>query len=154
MSQQPSKAAPANNSEESNDEVTAKYKKLLSMARSSLESNQATIAAKDKQISQLMNALEEEKSRNKRNQLNPNRDDESAYMPRRLLRRVDIADKIWILIEYEGADDAWKEFSSEQDLDDFIQRISGVPLSKPQRSLTPGDSQQIVSYFITLILRF
>eukprot|EP01036_Dinobryon_divergens_P043136 gene43136-57389_t len=46
------------------EDVVSKYKRLLAMARSSLEANQATLAEKDKQISFLKNALEVEKSHN------------------------------------------------------------------------------------------
>lgn len=127
------------------EEVVTKYKKLLSLARNSLESNQATIAAKDKQINQLITALEEEKSNKlKKPNLQQGKDDENASMPRNLLRRIDIGKTVWVLIEYEGIDDAWKEFPSEQDLDDYIQRIPGVPLTKPVRCLTPQESKQIV----------
>ena len=133
-------------SEAVSEEVVAKYKKLLSLARSSLESNQASIAAKDKQINQLMSALEEE--RTLRLKKNPTaskiEDDASATMPRSLLRRLDFESSIWILIEYEGTEDSWKRFSSEQELDDFIQRIPGVPLTKPHRCLTPLESNQMV----------
>ena len=52
-------------SEESQTEEIAKYKRVLSLARSSLEANQSTIAAKDQQIAQLIKAIEEEKSNNK-----------------------------------------------------------------------------------------
>ena len=127
------------------EEVVAKYKKLLSLARSSLESNQANLAAKDKQINQLMVALEEERShRLRKSSSNTKQDDEMAAMPRNLLKRVDMETSIWILIEYEGLEDNWKCFASEQELEDFIQRVPGVPLIKPPRCLTPSESHEIV----------
>eukprot|EP01035_Chromulina_nebulosa_P017343 gene17343-22889_t len=132
------------NEETNNDEVLAKYKKLLSLARSSLESNQATIAAKDKQISQLLAALEEERSNRLKKSTNTSKEDDLSLMPRNLLRRVDLSDNcIWILIEYEGIEDSWKLFTSEQELDEFIQRVPGVPLTKPHRSLSSIESKLI-----------
>lgn len=135
--------------QEENDEVVAKYKKLLGMARQSLESNQVSIASKDKQISQLITALEASELRMKKgygsNPSTSRQEDEAATIPRCLLRRVDIDSLTWILIEYEGSDkdDGWKCFSNEQELDDFIQRIPGVPLSKPPRCLSPNESASI-----------
>jgi hypothetical protein len=132
--------------EANTDDVVAKYKKLLSLARASLESNQATIAAKDKQIHQLIAALEEEKAnRSKRGNIASGKEDDNATTPRHLLRRVDVGQSIWVLIEYEGIEDSWKEFTSEQSFDDFISRTVGVPLVKPPRCLSPTESRLIVS---------
>lgn len=128
---------------ESQAEEIAKYKRVLSLARSSLEANQATIAAKDQQIAQLIKALEEEKSNNKAKRTLA-KEEEAALVPRRILCRVDIEDSIWILIEYEEFDDAWKRMDSEQDLDDFIQRVPGVPLVCPTKCLSAEESNRIV----------
>ena len=56
----------ANSANEENqpEDLVAKYKRLLSLARSSLEANQCSLAAKDQQINQLITTLEEEKSKN------------------------------------------------------------------------------------------
>jgi hypothetical protein len=129
--------------EESQAEEIAKYKRVLSLARSSLEANQATIAAKDQQIAQLIKALEDEKSNNKKRVLA--KDEEAALIPRRILCRVDVEDAIWILIEHEEFDDAWKCFQDEQDLEDFIQRVPGVPLVCPAKCLSVQESERIVS---------
>jgi hypothetical protein len=129
--------------EESQAEEIAKYKRVLSLARSSLEANQATIAAKDQQIAQLIKALEDEKSNNKKRVLA--KEEEAALIPRRILCRVDVEDAIWILIEHEEYDDAWKCFQDEQDLEDFIQRVPGVPLVCPGKCLSVQESERIVS---------
>ena len=131
------------------EDILTKYKRLLALARSSLESNQATIAAKDKQINQLTVALEEEKSTGAllRQKNKPKADiDESLPLPRSILRRIEIPGEcIWILVEYEGEGaDAWLRFDGEDELDDFIQRIPGAPLSVPPRSLTESESASIV----------
>lgn len=124
------------------EDVVGKYKRLLNMARSSLEANQASLAQKDKQITQLIAALEEERSN--RSNRKHGKDDETSLIPRNLLRRVDVDHIIWVLVEYEGSDDTWVCFNKEQELDDFIQRVAGVPLIKPQRCLTAAESSLIV----------
>lgn len=131
--------------EESQAEEIAKYKRVLSLARSSLEANQATIAAKDQQIAQLIKALEDEKSNNKTKKVLA-KEEEAALIPRRILCRVDVDDLIWILIEFEDYDDAWKCMHGEQDLEDFIQRVPGVPLVCPAKCLSPEESNRIVSH--------
>ena len=81
-----------------------KTKRLLSLARSKLEENQKILAEKDLYISQLVAALEEEKlqhTRLKRTTTKDN-DDSNNTTPRNILRRVDVDDIIWILIEYDG----------------------------------------------------
>lgn len=128
------------------EEVVAKYKRLLSLARSSLEANQCSLAAKDQQINQLLAALEEEKQ-NKQQKRALGREDESQNLPRRIICRIDVEDLIWILIEYENSEESWKSFSSEISLYDFIQRIPGVPLVCPQRCLSVEESTRIVSLF-------
>jgi hypothetical protein len=130
--------------EESQAEEVAKYKRVLSLARSSLEANQATIAAKDQQIAQLIKALEDEKATNKAKRVLA-KEEEAALVPRRILCRVDVEDVIWILVEYEELDDAWKCMQDEQDLDDFIQRVPGVPLVCPPKCLSTEESNRIVS---------
>jgi hypothetical protein len=126
----------------------AKYKKLLALARSSLESNQATLAMKDKQISQLMMALEEEKQVNtllKQKSKGRTEQDDPINIPRSILRRVDVDDKIWVLIEYEGQPNAWQLFDNENELKDFVQRVPGAPIPIPNRCLTEEESVAIVS---------
>ena len=137
-------------SEESQAEEIAKYKRVLSLARSSLEANQSTIAAKDLQIAQLIKAIEEEKSNNKAKRVLA-REEEAALVPRRILCRVDVEDSIWILIEYEEFDDAWKRMQDEQDLEDFIQRVPGVPLICPAKCLSSDESRKIVSSYLVFI---
>eukprot|EP00598_Pedospumella_elongata_P015175 CAMPEP_0184988452 /NCGR_PEP_ID=MMETSP1098-20130426/24445_1 /TAXON_ID=89044 /ORGANISM="Spumella elongata, Strain CCAP 955/1" /LENGTH=68 /DNA_ID=CAMNT_0027513197 /DNA_START=71 /DNA_END=274 /DNA_ORIENTATION=- len=66
--------------EDAQSEEIAKYKRVLALARSSLEANQATIAVKDQQIAQLIKALEEEKSSNKTKKV-LGREEEAALTP-------------------------------------------------------------------------
>ena len=124
------------------EDVVSKYKRLLSMARSSLEANQAQLSAKDHQIAQLASALEEEKF--KRLNSKSVKDEDAYQYPRRIMCRVDVEGLIWVLIEYECSPDEWKSFVDEQSLQDFIQRIPGVPLLVPQKCLSMEESHRMV----------
>jgi hypothetical protein len=124
------------------EDVVSKYKRLLSMARSSLEANQAQLASKDQQIAQLLAALEDEKS--KRGVSKALKDDDAYQYPRRIICRVDVEGVIWILIEYDSCPDEWKSFSDEESLADFIQRMPGVPLVCPQTRLSAAESARVV----------
>jgi hypothetical protein len=143
-------AAPSSSGLSSNgtEDVVTKYKRLLSMARSSLEANQAQLAAKDQQISQLLAALEEEKS--KRSTSKVVKEDDGYQYPRRIVSRVDVENLIWVLIEYEAGSDEWKSFTSEQLLQDFIKSIPGVPLVCPQKCLSTEESSRLVIGFTTV----
>lgn len=113
------------------EDVVAKYKRLLSMARSSLETNQASLQLKDQQLTQLMTALEEERNKRislsnqltqltakykeKENELLSLSSSSSSSsstltdhnsllnnLPRKILARVDIENAVWLFIEYES----------------------------------------------------
>lgn len=128
------------------DDTEAKTKRLLSLlniARSKLEENQTTLAGKDQQISNLLKTIEDERIQYRISRQKGGKDDE-PIIPRNILRRVDVDDKIWILIEYEGViEDTWKSFNSEDDLSDFIQNIPGAPITIPERCLTNQESSTI-----------
>ena len=152
--------------EDPNVSEIAKYKKLLSIARSSIESGQSTIATKDKQIQQLTASLEEERSKkgggSGGNGNFPGSGGsrtgsggggggasgkeviiDASSVPRRLLRRVDANDQVWVLVEYES-EDVWRSFNSDGDLDVFIQRSPGsFSLVKPPKLLSLLESAAI-----------
>lgn len=123
-----------------NEDVVAKYKRLLSMARSSLEANQQALAAKDQQITQLLTMIEEEKS--KRNQ-GRSKEDDNNHFPNRIVTRVDVEGATWVLLEFEGQNE-WKCFQDDQTLDDYMKRIPGVPLQCPPKCLSVEDSSKLV----------
>jgi hypothetical protein len=129
-------------SQSNTEDVVSKYKRLLSLARSSLEANQAALASKDQQIAELMTILEEE--RNKRITRSHVKDDETnQQFPRRILSRVDVEDLIWVLLEFDDQDE-WKCFVDEQSLYDYIKRVPGVPLQCPQKCLSVEESSKLV----------
>lgn len=125
------------------EDVTAKYKRLLNMARSNLESNQKQLAEKDQQISHLITALEEERAKRITNS-RFHREEEGQQFPRRVISRVDVEGIIWILLEYEHIDDEWKGFQNETTLNDFVKRIPGAPLLVPQKCLSVEESSRLM----------
>ncbi len=146
------------------DGQLSKYKKLLSLARSSLEANQATLAKKDVEIAELQKLLQQaervsakEKARRGRGITGYSSQEsaqtlDSAMTPRSLLCRVDIDEDIWVLIEFEQNNETnmttqdlvvktqWLSFASPQALDEYIKRHPGAPLKCPPRCLSSEDS--------------
>jgi hypothetical protein len=58
---------------------------------------------------------------------------------------------IWVLYEFEDeADEGWRAFTSEEELLKFSKKESGEPLHVPTASLTPDESEHIVSSFNAL----
>lgn len=78
------------------EDVVSKYKRLLTLARSSLEANQTSLAAKDKYISQLQKALDDEKALKHNKIGRTGGKDEESMIPRNILRRVDVEEMIWV----------------------------------------------------------
>ena len=129
----------------SEEDLLAKYKRLLALARNSLEANQVSLTTKDKQISQLTAALEDEKEKVQQARIKQKtRDlDETSQFPKSFIRRVDVNNQIWMLAEYDGSPDNWISFNNENDLKDYIQRIPGSPLLSPHRCLSEDESTKI-----------
>jgi hypothetical protein len=129
----------------------AKYRRLLSVARSSLEANQHAMAEKDKQIDALRTALQAEIAKQSQMHMmqragaGGSGDEDGSFKPRRVLRRVDVDSKVWLLFDYPGGVECWSMYSSEQEAADFVQRLPGEPLSIPTRSLTPEEGAKLVS---------
>ena len=78
------------------EDLVSKYKRLLTLARSSLEANQTSIAAKDKYITQLQKALSDEKTQKMSKRGGILGKEEETLVPRNLLRRIDVDDTIWV----------------------------------------------------------
>lgn len=125
------------------EDVTSKYKRLLSLARSNLETNQKQLAEKDLQITGLIAALEEERSK-RLAQGRIAREEDGQQFPRRILCRVEVEGVIWILVEYESAEDEWKCFNDDRALNEFIRRLPGAPLIVPQKCLSVEESSRLV----------
>ena len=78
------------------EDVVSKYKRLLTLARSSLEANQTSIAAKDKYITQLQKALSDEKALKTSKRSGNGGKEEENLVPRNLMRRIDVDETIWV----------------------------------------------------------
>ena len=128
----------------SSDEAVAiaKYKKLLAVARNSLEANQHALAEKDRQIDVLKKTLETELSKHRAVQSD---DLDVNTKPRRILRRLDLNGTVWLLFEHNSGPDSWAQYQSEQEAQDFVSRLPGEPLIIPHRCFTPHESSLIVS---------
>lgn len=128
--------------------MVEKYKRLLSMARVSLEANQASLAAKDAKITELTQALENKVARAQSGSRHTGINDDSlepASIPRNLLRRVDVDDVIWILVEFDDGEDIWVCFNSDTELNEYIQRVRGVPLVCPTSCMSLEESKHILA---------
>ena len=150
------------------DGALAKYKRLLSMAKSSLESNQKLIGEKDEEINRLQQALKDAAAKKEKlrrveglNARDSSDRSSSASVggnlndlkPRNLLRRVDCEGLVWVLVEYEPYDGSkgsrlennlsWVSFKSEDALEEFIVRVPGKPLVAPPNCLLPEESKRI-----------
>ena len=125
------------------EDIVSKYKRLLSLARSSLEANQVALAEKDKQIAILKSQLDSSSNIQPSSSINSSfasrknlitssiisNVDGDPKLPRNLLRRVDVNDNIWILASFDrNFEDEWLLFKSERDIDDFIRCLPGFEI--------------------------
>lgn len=69
----------------------------------------------------------------------------SDIRPRDIACRVDIDRTIWVLVEYNGANDEWQRFKNEVELNDFVHSFPGAPLQVPQKRLSVEESMFMVS---------
>ncbi len=143
------------------DAQLSKYKRLLTMARSSLEANQASLAKKDAEIEDLQKSLSEaskiskqEKRRRGMGMLSESDNSSSSQLlPRNILCRVDVDDYVWILVEYDSqqladgslqkVEDGWSRFNNEDEMTEYLSGLGGVPLSVPSRCLSSEESKKI-----------
>ena len=140
---EPEAPVEASESKESNRDPFADYKRLLSLARRSLEENQRQLAEKENTILRLTEQLETQarttSSRQRAGDAPPSGE------PRRVLLRVMHGNASWVLMEYDD-DDAvhWRYFEDEVELQDHVRRDSGEPLQLPHPCLTPSQSAKVV----------
>jgi len=154
-------------SQSQSEELIAKYKNLLNMARKSLEANKETISEKDKSINNLKQQLQEAKkssssqSGGKGSKSIQGGDDGSTILRQILCMAEDSTGRLWVLFEYTssgersasgataanaaGHSDSWVMFGNEQELDEYLQRVcsNGPPVLKPARLLTADESMRI-----------
>ena len=135
--------APAVAAVDSKPDPFSDYKRLLSLARRSLEENQRQLAEKESTILRLTEQLEAQTRATSTKQRAGDAAPPSGE-PRRALLRVMDGNASWVLVEYEDDDEVhWRYFEDEVELQDHVRRDSGEPLQLPHPCLTPNQSAKI-----------
>ncbi|CCI48071.1 unnamed protein product [Albugo candida] len=122
----------------------SKLKRLLAMAKRSIDNSKHEVSEKDG----LIKELEAEKAQWK-NQMRDNWDvDTSTPVPRRILIKISQGDWIWCLIEYETESETvssfgWHRFSSDSHLESYTSRVCGEPIHVPPLLLLPNQVSQM-----------
>ncbi|CAM9335920.1 unnamed protein product [Ectocarpus sp. 12 AP-2014] len=127
--------------QENVQETLAKFKRLLSLARRSIEENQRQITEKDGQLAALREALGAAENARRRD------DEHAGATPLQLLRRVREGGMWWLLVEYddEYETQGWKGFADEAAVSEFANSVNvGEPLNIPPVSLSPEESATVL----------
>ncbi|CCI48070.1 unnamed protein product [Albugo candida] len=126
------------------EDTESKLKRLLAMAKRSIDNSKHEVSEKDG----LIKELEAEKAQWK-NQMRDNWDvDTSTPVPRRILIKISQGDWIWCLIEYETESETvssfgWHRFSSDSHLESYTSRVCGEPIHVPPLLLLPNQVSQM-----------
>ncbi|ETW02101.1 hypothetical protein H310_05704 [Aphanomyces invadans] len=123
------------------EESDTRLKRLLNLAKRSIESKDASIESLKQQVVELKAAAAKQGR---------------AKDPRRILHKVKHVSHaglttLWCLVEYTSDDDddsrppesGWLSFQSEDDLVEYVRRAAGEPLRVPDLSLPPSDIHQM-----------
>ncbi|RHY18830.1 hypothetical protein DYB25_004590 [Aphanomyces astaci] len=126
------------------EESDTRLKRLLNLAKRSIESKDASIESLKQQVVELKAAAAKQGR---------------PKDPRRILHKVKHVTHagqttLWCLVEYTSDDDdesrppecGWLPFQHEADLLDYVRRASGEPVRVPDLSLPPSDVLQMVPY--------
>ena len=128
----------------------SQYKRLLSLARRSLEENQRQLAEKESTIARLSEQLEVAQTKAdaaaaSHGGASASKARDGGAQPQRVLLRVMDGNASWVLIDYEDEDEVrWQYFEDEIELQDHVRRDSGEPLTLPHPCLTPKQSAKVV----------
>jgi hypothetical protein len=152
------------------EESDAKMKRLLNLAKRSIENKDASIEALKQQVLELKMAEKKQHS---------DSDHNGRREPRRILQRVRQRmpmggpELMWCLVEYVSDNDhlddmdgsnaaklyhstsescGWHAFRNEDELLEYICRISGEPCHVPDVSLPPTEIQQMVYIYIYIYI--
>ncbi|KAG7397493.1 hypothetical protein PHYBOEH_000645 [Phytophthora boehmeriae] len=127
------------------EETENKLKRLLAMAKRSIDNSKQDVAEKEETIQR----LREEISRSAQTR-HSWFVDESTRDPRQLLHKVAHGDLLWCLVEYanesefdESKEFAWHCFRNEAEIQAYANRASGEPLMLPDFSLTPYEVDRV-----------
>ncbi|RLN94620.1 hypothetical protein BBJ28_00013431 [Nothophytophthora sp. Chile5] len=125
-----------------------KLKRLLAMAKRSIDNSKQEIADKDATVLQLRGELA--RSAQSRHLWHV---DAATRDPRQLLHKVAHGNLLWCLVEYANENEfddskefAWHCFRSEEEIQSYANRAAGEPLSLPDLSLTPQEVERVVRH--------
>ncbi|KAG3118907.1 hypothetical protein PI124_g11567 [Phytophthora idaei] len=127
------------------EETENKLKRLLAMAKRSIDNSKQELAEKDDTIQKLREELA--KSQQARHSWFV---DASTRDPRQLLHKVAHGNLLWCLVEYVNENElddskefAWHCFHNEEDIQAYANRASGEPLTLPDFSMTPYEVERV-----------
>lgn len=128
------------------EETESKLKRLLAMAKRSIDNSKQEIVEKDAEIARLQEELSEVSAKREAS-VDP---DEMTRDPRRILARVAHDGGFWCLIEYahdeiedeQESEYGWHRFSSVEAIKQYASRASGEPLVVPELSLSPYQVEE------------
>lgn len=123
-----------------------KLKRLLAMAKRSIDNSKQELAENDEAIQKLQ--VELAKSQEARHSWVV---DTATRDPRQLLHKVAHGNLLWCLVEYandneldDSKDFAWHCFRTEDEIQAYANRASGEPLTLPDFSMTPYEVERVV----------
>ncbi|KAG2763387.1 hypothetical protein JG687_00007920 [Phytophthora cactorum] len=127
------------------EETENKLKRLLAMAKRSIDNSKQELAEKDDTIQKLREELaKSQQARHSWFMDAPTRD------PRQLLHKVAHGNLLWCLVEYVNENElddskefAWHCFHNEEDIQAYANRASGEPLTLPDFSMTPYEVERV-----------
>ncbi|DAZ97199.1 TPA: hypothetical protein N0F65_003830, partial [Lagenidium giganteum] len=126
------------------DETESKLKRLLAMAKRSIDNSKQEITEKDNIIEKLR--AEAAKAAKTQQSWKP---DTCTRDPRRILNKVAQGNVLWCLVEYASENDddkyevGWHRFNSEEEIKRYASRAVGEPLVTPELSLTPHEAEKV-----------
>ncbi|ETI38103.1 hypothetical protein, variant 7 [Phytophthora nicotianae] len=122
-----------------------KLKRLLAMAKRSIDNSKQELAEKDETIQKLREELA--KSQQARHSWFV---DASTRDPRQLLHKVAHGNLLWCLVEYvneneldDSTEFAWHCFHNEVEIQEYANRATGEPLTLPDLSMAPYEVERV-----------
>ncbi|ETK78318.1 hypothetical protein, variant 1 [Phytophthora nicotianae P10297] len=127
------------------EETENKLKRLLAMAKRSIDNSKQELAEKDETIQKLREELA--KSQQARHSWFV---DASTRDPRQLLHKVAHGNLLWCLVEYvneneldDSTEFAWHCFHNEEEIQEYANRATGEPLTLPDLSMAPYEVERV-----------
>ncbi|CAI5710652.1 unnamed protein product [Peronospora effusa] len=133
------------------DETENKLKRLLAMAKRSIDNSKQDLVEKDEIIEKLK--VELAKNQQTRHLWYV---DTSTRDPKKLLYKVAHGNLLWCLVEYANENElddskeldelkefAWHCFQTEEEIQAYANRASGEPLMLPDLSMTPSEVESV-----------